>query len=270
MQDRSAIPLLQSRLRDASKNAIVRHECAEALAAIGDIDSLPLLREFCSDQAPEVAETCQIAVAKLEWQEKNKSFFHASKYMSVDPAPPFQGKSIPELESILLDTSQSLFERYRAMFALRENGSDEAVIALAKGFDDTSAVFRHEIAYIFGQMQNALALEVLQKRLKDSSEHAMVRHEAAEAIGSIAEEDCEPMLKDFAKDRDQIVRESCDVALDLVEYWNNDEISTAVPQPEEQKADKQSVKEDGKKGVNVQSLTDGIATVAFVRKPKYQ
>jgi deoxyhypusine monooxygenase len=268
MQDRSAIPLLQSRLSNVQLNPIVRHECAEALAAIGDLSSLPLLRSLINDQAKEVAETCQIAVAKLEWQQQNRSYFNASKYLSVDPAPPLQGKSVEELEEILLNSSLSLFERYRAMFALRENGSNEAVLALGKGFDDSSAVFRHEIAYIMGQMQNSLALQVLQLRLKDDKEHAMVRHEAAEAIGSIAEENCEPILKDFAKDKDQIVRESCDVALDLVEYWNNDEISTAIAQPEEKKQEK--TKSEGKKTVNVQSLTEEIATVAFVRKPKYQ
>lgn len=49
------------------------------------------------------------------------------------------------------------------MFSLRNIGTDEAVLALATGFDDTSALFRHEIAYIFGQMQHPKSVEPLQK-----------------------------------------------------------------------------------------------------------
>ena len=35
-----------------------------------------------------------------------------------------------------------LFQRYRAMFALRNIGTDEAVDALASGFSDDSALFK--------------------------------------------------------------------------------------------------------------------------------
>ena len=40
---------------------------------------------------------------------------------------------IDELKKILLDENQSLFERYRAMFALRNIGTDEAVLAICEG-----------------------------------------------------------------------------------------------------------------------------------------
>lgn len=54
-------------------------------------------------------------------------------YFSVDPAPPAVRKNVSELRSILLDESLPLFERYRAMFALRNLGSEEAVLALGDG-----------------------------------------------------------------------------------------------------------------------------------------
>ena len=38
-----------------------------------------------------------------------------------------------ELKQILLDENRSLFERYRAMFALRNLGTDEAVLAICEG-----------------------------------------------------------------------------------------------------------------------------------------
>lgn len=54
-------------------------------------------------------------------------------YCSVDPAPPAARKSVPELRSALLDESLPLFDRYRAMFALRNLGTEEAVLALGDG-----------------------------------------------------------------------------------------------------------------------------------------
>jgi deoxyhypusine monooxygenase len=273
MRNRLAIPSLVQYLSNQLVDPIVRHECAEALAAIGEYEeSISILKQFLSDPAQEVRDTCEIAVAKLEFNqaqlEANKANkgliteLPQSKYASVDPAPPVNIDNIDELEHLLNDSSKSLFQRYRAMFSLRDIGSDEAVLALATGFNDSSAVFRHEIAYVMGQMQNPAALSVLTDRLQDSSEHAMVRHEAAEAIGSIAETDCEPMLKQFANDKDTIVRESCDVALDLVDYWNNDEVSTAI-QIQEPEEKSQQINTEAQR-----NITAGIPTVPFVRRVK--
>ena len=49
--------------------------------------------------------------------------------------------------------------------------------------------------------------------LKDDSEHAMVRHEAAEALGSIASPDCLQLLTDYCQDADSIVADSCVVSI---------------------------------------------------------
>jgi hypothetical protein len=59
------------------------------------------------------------------------------------------------------------------------------------------------------------------QRLEDVREHAMVRHEAAEALGAIADAGVEPLLTAYLKDRDAIVSESCSVALDIADYWNS-------------------------------------------------
>jgi len=42
------------------------------------------------------------------------------------------------------------------------------------------------VAYVLGQLQSKTALATLSKVLRDVNEHPMVRHEAAEALGSIA------------------------------------------------------------------------------------
>lgn len=83
--------------------------------------------------SPQVAETCQLAVRRLEWLQNNKEQPGSSPYLSVDPAPPAEEMDVAKLREILLDESQELFERYRAMFALRNVGGQAAVLALAEG-----------------------------------------------------------------------------------------------------------------------------------------
>lgn len=46
----------------------------------------------------------------------------------------------------------------------------------------------------------------------------MVRHEAAEALGSIATPEVLEVLESYRQDQEQVVRESCVVALDMYEY----------------------------------------------------
>lgn len=47
-----------------------RHEAAEALGALGDEGSLVLLRELrdLEEEVDVVRETCEIAVARIEWE----------------------------------------------------------------------------------------------------------------------------------------------------------------------------------------------------------
>ena len=262
MQDSRALPYLSAALQDSAQHPIVRHECAEALANLDCDDSLPLLLRYCADPNVEVAETCSIAVDKM--REARKKRAHAqqqqrhsearggeaeadeetsvSKYASVDPAPPLPSRSVPSLLSELSDGSASLYDRYRAMFALRNLGTEDAIAALAASLSSSSSpVFRHEVAYVLGQMQHPAALPCLRALLADRTEHAMVRHEAAEAIGSIAEDDSEAVLGEYAVDaaEDVIVKESVLVALDLAEYWNSDEVSTALGDEDEQEQSQQ-------------------------------
>jgi hypothetical protein len=43
-----------------------------------------------------------------------------------------------------------------------------------------------QVAYVLGQLQNKAASAALSNLISDANEHPMVRHEAAEALGSIA------------------------------------------------------------------------------------
>ncbi|MCJ1277576.1 deoxyhypusine hydroxylase [Puttea exsequens] len=241
----AAVPYLRNVLEDKTEDAMCRHEAAEALGALGDHDSLDLLRRL-RDQSNEVEvvrETCEIAVGRIEWEhgtERQKERIRNSDFTSIDPAPPLaqstQQPTIPELQEKLLDTKLPLFDRYRAMFALRDLSSPpdlptavSAIEALASGFADPSALFRHEIAFVFGQLSHPASIPSLKNTLSNLKEESMVRHEAAEALGSLGDEDgVEEFLKEFLNDAEDVVRESVVVALDMAEFEKGGEKEYAV------------------------------------------
>ncbi|KAI0132173.1 deoxyhypusine hydroxylase [Xylariales sp. AK1849] len=224
---------LREVLANVQEDAMCRHEAAEALGALGDAESLELLKEFRDRKGEEVVitETCEIAIDRIEWEiseARQRERIRHSDFASIDPAPPMpeSTQTVEDLEKALMDTTAPLFLRYRAMFALRDLASPPdlptavpAVHALAKGFADTSALFRHEIAFVFGQLSHPASIPALTAALSDTEEASMVRHEAAEALGSLGEEEgVEDILKRFLHDKEKVVRESIIVALDMVDY----------------------------------------------------
>ena len=86
----------------------------------------------------------------------------AAQYTSVDPAPPAPpGTPLAELRRTLLDEGAPIFERYRALFALRNMGGAAAVGALGEAFGGRSALLKHEVAYVLGQMRDVGAVDTL-------------------------------------------------------------------------------------------------------------
>lgn len=62
----------------------MRHEAGEALAAIGDPSVIDVLEKYVDDEEREVAETCQLALKKLQWlQTKEKNGEEYSAYNSI-------------------------------------------------------------------------------------------------------------------------------------------------------------------------------------------
>ncbi|EFY98275.1 HEAT repeat protein [Metarhizium robertsii] len=229
----AAIQPLRDVLSDVKEDPMCRHEAAEALGALGKPDNLELLKYFRDREGEDVVitETCEIAIDRIEWENsetRKQEKLRQSDFASIDPAPPLpeSEKNVEQLGKQLMDTTQPLFMRYRAMFALRDLASPPdcatavpAVLALAKGFADSSALFRHEIAFVFGQLSHPASIPALTAALSNSEEASMVRHEAAEALGSLGEEEgVEETLKRFLHDKEKVVRESVIVALDMAEY----------------------------------------------------
>lgn len=133
MQDTEAIPALEAVLNDLSLHPIVRHEvgscytvvlrlcvvfisvtqwlfslnclyvivlqAAEALGAIGLESNIPLLmNSLVLDPAPEVRETCELALQRIEELKSNgsddkSSMTEKSPFLSVDPAAPASSHS---------------------------------------------------------------------------------------------------------------------------------------------------------------------------------
>ena len=241
--DGQARECLERVLREEGDNVMVRHECGEALGAIGDKRSIPILMECTKDERIEVGQTCEVAANFIRWRvedNKNVEDYESdpnapvacacmlSPYDSKDPAPPspeHANLSTRELGEILRNEKLELFERYKSMFSLRNRGGDECVSELGNTLveDDSSALLRHEVAYVLGQMAMGSGFEFLVKSLRRPGEHSMVRHEAAEALGAIGDrwDDCEKVLEEFRDDEkeDIVVRESCQVALDAADYF---------------------------------------------------
>jgi deoxyhypusine monooxygenase len=249
IKNTAALPVLEKVLQDESEDPMVRHEAAEAMGAISAPSSIALLEKYLHDSNRSVRETCEIALAKIKWDNSDEGKDHWDKataesaaYTSIDPAPPTSGlmsskaaaetataESVANLRAALLNTDLPLFDRYRAMFGLRNIGTKEAVDALADGFADSSALFKHEIAFVFGQMLSPHSVPSLIRVLEDGQESEMVRHEAAEALGGIGTPEVLPVLQLWMtrEDSPRVVKESCQIAVDMWEYENSDEFQYA-------------------------------------------
>lgn len=219
-------------------NSIVLHEAAEALGNINSDNNVKLLEQFLNYGDDIIRETCEISVENLKWMvntnngeteglDKITLFYHTN-----DPSPPFNLKTeekyqnIENIRAILHDENENIFNRYRALFTLREFNNELAITYLCECFDKKyknkfSPLFKHEVSFILGQMclvaKNALiGLETV---LQDEEEDPIVRHETALALGEITRS--KDLLIKYCRHENQLIRESCEIALDFVDYWNS-------------------------------------------------
>lgn len=128
------------------------------------------------DPAQEVRETCELALERIEQMKDagDGSTAEKSPFMSVDPAAPTTSCSSVHqlrfvwllelfgpffsyyicyafdlcqfiLREVLLDEEKGMYERYAALFALRNNGGKEAVEAIVDSLGSNSALLKHEV-----------------------------------------------------------------------------------------------------------------------------
>ena len=216
MQVPEALEIL---LRYSENNAMAEHEQMEALGCYPITSEIKSKLESGLLKSRIVKETCELALKNLEAKKD-------VQFNSIDPSPASSVTDLQELEATLMDTGLCLFDRYKAMFALRNINSDQAVEILANGFKDDSALFRHEIAFVFGQMRQLSSIPALISRVVDLEESSIVRHECVEALGSIGTDECVKVLKKYLSDNNRVVRESCEVGLDMIRFEQSETFIT--------------------------------------------
>lgn len=213
--------------------SIVLHEAAEALGNINNGNNLELLKRFADYKDEIIKETCELAIANVEWL--NKTYKGKTEgldpesdcrmYNSNDPAPPFNYHvdknylDIDYLRKVLFE--DDLFNKYRVLFTLRNLATEEAVGLMCECFTDKfTPLFKHEVAFVLGQMAKTAskALSKLEEVLQDENENAIVRHETALALGEIAKG--KDLLEKYSTHKDQLVAESCIIATEFVDFWN--------------------------------------------------
>lgn len=170
---------------------IVVHEAVEALGNLDHDNTMKLLEKYENTNHPDskmLYETCFLAKSLINWRvatnngEKEGYDFEKLVYKTNDPAPPYplssyyhlteeginSGKeyetdkfgkkfSLEDLQQILVDKEEKydLFERYRALFTLREINNEESMIAICQSLVEDNmktcgALLKHEVAYVLG------------------------------------------------------------------------------------------------------------------------
>ncbi len=135
------------------------------------------------------------------------------------------------LENSLCDFSGStpLDQRFRSLFTIKglaatsDDHMQRAISIISNAFSDDSALLKHELAYVLGQLEDSRALPTLKRVLEDLKQDAMVRHEAAEAMGAISDPSVLPVLEQYREDSDVSVRETCELAISKITFDNSAE-----------------------------------------------
>mmetsp|Transcript_30164 Transcript_30164/g.29657 ORF Transcript_30164/g.29657 Transcript_30164/m.29657 type:complete len:97 (+) Transcript_30164:641-931(+) len=86
--------------------------------------------------------------------------------------------------------------------------------------ENCSALLKHEIGFVLGQMGHSfskISVPYLIKAVENEKEAGVVRHECVIALGDIT--DKTEVMEKYSKDDEAIVRESCLVAQDMVNFW---------------------------------------------------
>lgn len=218
LKNNISIPFLINLAKNTEYDPIVRHEAIEALGNFEDINIIKHLELFLTDKNDLIRESAILAIYKLNQLSYNNGVSKISIFGSRDPTYPADELNLNNLKHMFIHGT--LVEKYQAMFKLRDINTKESIDILNMGFNDSSALLRHEVAYVLGQAKNSHAINALKLVLENENEEDVVRHEAAEALGAIGTPDCYNILIKFKDTNIQIVKESIEVGLDILSNIN--------------------------------------------------
>lgn len=231
---------LLSILLNEKEKSVVRHEAGEALANSGTSDLIPIFEKYAINyKIEEVNDTCSIGLEKLRTYDTLKDLYGKKYTKTLEPAAPFSKEDLQlelekhgvkpddfynNIQEYTLNGNVSLFNRYRAMYFLRNDNSKEAINILCNLLDKknrefTKTLLRHEVCFIFGQLEPESCLPTLEKVIVDETENEIVRHEAISAFAAISSD--KKLIEKYIEDKSRIVKESCLVGLNLIDYWKN-------------------------------------------------
>ncbi|KAF3792801.1 Deoxyhypusine hydroxylase [Nymphaea thermarum] len=97
-----------------------------------------------------------------------------------------QNFSVDQLREVILNEEEGMYERYAALFALRNHGGEEAICAIVASLGARSALLRHEVGL---------------RKPVSSFDHDSVA-----------------LLEEFTRDPEPIVSQSCEVALSMLDF----------------------------------------------------
>lgn len=114
-------------------------------------------------------------------------------------------KSIEECSKILSSPTETVENKYDALFHLRSIPTTEACQALIDSYAylGDSDFLKHDVMYALGQNMQPVSIDFLLAAVHNPSEAPIVRHEAAEALAN------------FGGERDRLIPE-------LRKYWDSD------------------------------------------------
>jgi len=217
---------------------IVVHEAVEALGNLNSENIGRLIEQYRDsnqDISEMVVETCELAQDLINWNKSTNMGetegidLKKLRFKTNDPAPPFNYltdenyTNVARLQQILLDNQNySLFDRYRAMFTLRDLYTEDSCRAICQtllpaNYDTCSALLKHEVAFVLAQMEKVfhVAVPFLMDVCVDEREAAIVKHEGLVAVGEMIDD--KTRIAHLLDHPDPIVAESCAVAMNNIE-----------------------------------------------------
>lgn len=128
------------------------------------------------------------------------------------------------LGDVLVNPSESIAKRMRTCFELKCINNEAAIDELNRSLlFSKSALLKHEIAYVLGQMRNKYAVKYLINVLENVNEEIIVRHECCEALGAIADVSTIKIIEKYCNDKSIELRETAELALECIKMAQNDQ-----------------------------------------------
>ena len=203
----ATLDFVTSVLEDPACSEVVRHEAGEALANFPHLKErvVPVLERHVSSPSALVAATARLALEKLRAYRPGDNNYNRYLKGTLEPAEPFtpaeyerflqaRGLRAEDVFEWMLDPALSEYCKYQAMYYYRDHFCPDtlrlyALLLSKHNFARTSALLRHEVNFILGQLEQKAKTEEMRRALietvENEEEEPVVRHEAVLAYSAV-------------------------------------------------------------------------------------